>query len=56
MPDHSKYITTPEFKKSTAESFTARLAKTKLVTKSDIANLVKKALMKNKEILIKKLL
>ena len=42
VPDHSKYITTPEFNKLTAESFTARLAQANLASKSDIDNFVKK--------------
>ena len=40
--DHSKYITTPEFNMLTAEIFAARLAKANLVSKSDIANFVRK--------------
>ena len=32
---HDKYITTPEFNKSTAENFAARLALVDLVTKTD---------------------
>ena len=36
IPDHSKYITAPEFNTLTAESFTARL-------KADITDFVKKA-------------
>ena len=39
--DHSKYITTPEFNKLTEEDFGAKLAKEKLVNKSDIATFVK---------------
>ena len=35
-------ITTTEFNKLTAESFAARLARTDLASKSDIANFVKK--------------
>ena len=37
IPNHSKYTTTPEFKKLTVENFTANLA-----TKGDIAGFVKK--------------
>ena len=40
IPDYSKYITTPEFNKLTAENFSARLAQAKLSSKSDIANFV----------------
>ena len=40
MPDHSKYITTPEFNKLTAENFTARSKQAKLATKGDIADFV----------------
>ena len=32
---HDKYITTPEFRKLTAENFAARLAQTNLITKTD---------------------
>ena len=42
IPDHSKYVTTPEFNKITAESFTARLAQANLASKNDIANFLKK--------------
>ena len=42
IPDHSKYITTPDFTKLTAEHFTARLAQENLANKSDIINFVKK--------------
>ena len=41
-PDHSKYITTPEFNMLTSENFSARLAQANLASKSDIANFVKK--------------
>ena len=40
--DDNKYITTEEFNKLKAESFTARLAQAKLASKSGIANFVKK--------------
>ena len=40
--DHGKYITTQEFNKLTAVDFAARLAKVKLATKADIADIVKK--------------
>ena len=40
--DHSKYITTPEFNKLTAENFTARLKQANLATKGDISDFVKK--------------
>ena len=39
-PDHSKYLTTPEFNKLTVEHFPTRLAN--LASKNDIANFVKK--------------
>ena len=42
IPDHSKYVTTPEFNKITAESFTARLAQANLASKNDIPNFLKK--------------
>ena len=35
LPDHSNYITTSEFNKLTAETFTARLKQANLVTKGD---------------------
>ena len=41
MPDHSKYIITPEFNKLTTENSTARLKQANLTTKG-IADLVKK--------------
>ena len=40
--DRDKYLTTPEFNKSTEEDFTARLAQPNLASKSDIAYFVKK--------------
>ena len=33
---HEKYITTPEFNKSTAENFAARLVQAKLITKTNL--------------------
>ena len=33
--DHNKFVTTPEFNNSVARVFTARLAQTDLVTKTD---------------------
>ena len=42
ISDHSKYITTPEFKKLTAKNFTPRLAQENLASKIDIADLAKK--------------
>ena len=42
--DHNKQITTPEFNKSTAENFTARLAQANLASKNDIAALAKNTL------------
>ena len=41
MHDHSKYITTPEFNKLTAENFRARLKQANLATKGNIADFVK---------------
>ena len=41
IPDHIKYITTPEFNKLSAENFAARIAPANLVSKSDIANFIK---------------
>ena len=41
-PDHSKYITTPEFKTLIAENFTTRLKQVNLETKRCIADFVKK--------------
>ena len=35
IPNHDKYITTPEFNKLTAENFTARLKQVNLVTKTN---------------------
>ena len=43
IPDHSKYITTPEFNKLTAENIAARLKQANLATKGDISDFVKKA-------------
>ena len=44
---HNEYITTPELNKLTSENFSARLALVNLARKSDIANFLKKILMKN---------
>ena len=41
IPDHSKYIATPEFNKLTAKSFAARLAQANFASKNDIADFVK---------------
>ena len=38
IPDNSKYITTQELNKLTAENFAARLKQANLVNKTDIAN------------------
>ena len=38
IPNHDKYITTPEFNKLAAESFAARLKQVYLVTKTDFDN------------------
>ena len=35
IPNHDKYITTPEFNNLTAESFAARLKQADLVNKTD---------------------
>ena len=35
IPNHDKYITTPEFNRLTAENFTVRLKQTNLVTETD---------------------
>ena len=43
IPGHSKYITTLEFNKLTAENITARLKEANLATEGDIANFAKKA-------------
>ena len=48
-PGHDKYIiTTPEFKKLTAENVTARLEQANLASKSDIVNFLKKTDFENK--------
>lgn len=41
IPNHDKYITTPELNKFSGKKFDKKLNKTKLVTKSDIANFIK---------------
>ena len=46
--DHDKYVTTQEFSKLTAQSFTSRLAETSLARKNDIANFIKKTGFDNK--------
>ena len=38
IPNHDKYITTPEFNTFTAESFAARLKQANLLTKIDFDN------------------
>ena len=43
--DHDKYITTQEFDKLAAESFTATLAQANLASKNDIANFVKRQIL-----------
>ena len=48
IPDHSKYITTPEFNKITAENFAARLSQTNLASKNDVAVLVNKTELDDK--------
>ena len=42
IPNHDKYITTPEFNTLAAQNYTSRLAQANLASKNDIANLVKK--------------
>ena len=42
IPDQTKYITTPEFSKLTAENFTGTSKQANIATKSDIAYFVKK--------------
>ena len=42
IPEHSKYITTPEFNKLSEEKFAARLAQANLTSKNEISNLIKK--------------
>ena len=42
IPDHTKYITTPEFNKLTVENFTARLKQANLASKGDITDFAKK--------------
>ena len=54
VPDHSKYITTPEFNKLTAQNFNARLAQANLESKNDIANFVKKKDFNDKRINLNK--
>ena len=46
---HSKYITTPEFDKLTAQDFAARLAPANLASKSDMAYFVEKTDFDNKQ-------
>ena len=51
IPNHDKYITTPEFNKLIAESFAARLKHVNLVTKTDFDNKlinIKKKITSNK--------
>ena len=40
IPDHSKYITTPEFNKLTAENVTSRLKQANLASKGGISDFV----------------
>ena len=47
-PDHSIYITTPEFIKSTAENFSTRLAQANLASKNDVTNFEKRTDFDNK--------
>ena len=48
IPDQSKYITTAEFNKLTAENFAARLVQGNLGSKNNIANFVKKTDIEDK--------
>ena len=41
IPNHDKYITTPEFNKLTKENFDERLKKANLVSKNDIYDFIK---------------
>ena len=43
--DHDKYITTQDFNKLISESFTARLKKANLGSKSYIANFIKRQIL-----------
>ena len=47
-PDHSKYITTPDFHSSAAKKVTATLNLANLATKDDIADFIKKTDFDNK--------
>ena len=47
-PDHSKYITTPDFNSSAAKKVTATLNLANLATKDDIADFIKKTDFDNK--------
>ena len=42
MPDHHKYINTPEFNKLIKENFDERLKQENLASKNDIADFIKK--------------
>ena len=46
--NHTKYITAPEFYKSTTGNFASKLARENLASKNDIANFVKKTDFDNK--------
>ena len=43
--DHSKYITTQEFNKLTAENCTARLKRANLAAEVDIADFIEKTIL-----------
>ena len=45
MPDHSKFITAPEFNYLTAEKLAARLAQVNLVSRNYIANVIKRQIL-----------
>ena len=48
-PDHSKYITTPEFNRLTPGRFSARIAQANFTSQNDIANFVKKTNFDDKQ-------
>ena len=48
IPDHSKYISTPEFNNLTTRRFAATLQQANLASKNNIANFVKKTDFANK--------
>ena len=54
MPDHDKYISTPEFNKLTEDYFDSRLKEANLTNKSDTADFKKKKIFKEKKRKIEK--